>query len=189
MAPVEVTGPAEAGTVPGVATATATQRSYLELLLELVESARVALGLPFVWVTSWITGAHDTQVHSTGAALDFAGPDRATTAELWVWLGQHRLASVGELILEPPDTGATGHVHVTLPGFGGNGQFLYKTEGGEYLPVDPFSVGSSGLPPVVNLPGLVVTVGPSSSSSWLTVALALLGAFLLWKARGGAHNE
>lgn len=132
-----------AGEFSGHDTANAQQESHLRRLVEeLLQPARSALGLAIV-PTSWLRSS-GSWVHRSGAAVDAAagvpgaGLTQADTFGLWVWLAKHKRGELGELIYEQPETGVTGHVHVTLPGYGGNGQVLYETLGGAMLEVDPF---------------------------------------------------
>lgn len=112
-----------------------------DLVGDVLEPARRALGVPFT-ITSWIDGAHAaTSVHPLGAAVDVvAGGSIAWTWALFVWFAQN--AQFGELIFEQPIApGVTGHVHATLPGYGGSQQVLYQRADGGLLALDPFLVG------------------------------------------------
>lgn len=128
--------------IPGWDVATWSQLNNLNALIgAVVEPARDALGVPIVVTPNgWIGGEHSpSSVHPTGAALDLAAGSPLSldaTWSLFVWLAQN--ARYGELIFEQPSSGVTGHVHVTLPGFGGVQQTLYQRADGGLLAVDPF---------------------------------------------------
>lgn len=154
-------------------------------------------GLRF-YVTSWLRPRQRSSVHPLGAAVDFAaGPDavgapptREDTYQAWRWLAQRMGDKVGELILEQPRTGNTGHVHVTLPGYGGRGELMYQATDGRLLVLDPFSLAVSGeLRPGApgepgsetapyELPGITVTVGRYPWAPYLLGAAAVL---ILWR--------
>ena len=140
MRPTISTSAFDAKRVDGYAAASPEDRNQLGQLLGLAHEARVAAGLGSIYLTSWLrTGANvGAGTHATGAALDFTGPSREETLALWIWLAQHRLDQLGEVIYEQPKTGITGHVHLTLPGFGGRGQVLYGDGDGGFLEIDPF---------------------------------------------------
>lgn len=130
-----------AATVPGYATATSAQQNRLRALAALALGGARALGLSVLYVTSWLrdTGGG---THRDGAAVDITGPTKELTFRLWVWLAQNRRDQIGEVIYEQPKTGNTGHVHLTLKGWGGDGQVLYQDPGtGGFLEIDPFLLG------------------------------------------------
>lgn len=130
---------------PGWDVANKDQLDALDLLVaQLLEPARVALGVPIVVTRNgWITGDHAvTSVHPLGAAVDLAAGSPPSLEETWalfVWLAQN--ARFGELEWGQPSSGATGHVHVTLPGYGGSQQVLYQRPDGGLVALDPFLVG------------------------------------------------
>lgn len=180
---------------PGWESATRDQLDALDILAPtILQPARDALGFPFT-VTSWLRPRQGSSVHPFGAAVDFAGPTRELTYAAWLWLAQNAADRVGELILEQPKTGTTGHVHVTLPGYGGRGELMYETADRRLLVLDPFSLAVSGeLQPGAagergsetdpyELPGIVVTV--SRWPAWAPYALGgLLLVALARRARG-----
>jgi len=122
--------------IEGYASASTTERANLADLFEMAMAAKQAVGISRIYVTSWRrgSGAHA----ANGSAIDFAGIDRESTLQMWIWLAQNRRDGLGEVIYEQPKTGTTGHVHLTLPGVGGMGQVLYQQDGGGFIELDPF---------------------------------------------------
>lgn len=138
MTTVGIRGTGDLSLIPGADSATTQQREFLAELVGIIEAAKNALGLSRVYVTSWLGGVHTTKVHETGAAIDFTAGTKEDTFALWLWVAQNRRDQIGEVIYEQPETGNTGHVHMTLPGFGGNGQVLYEQTTGGFVEPDPF---------------------------------------------------
>ena len=188
---------------PGWDTATRAQLDGLDLLAEtILQPVRDGARLR-IYPTSWLRPRQGSSIHPLGAAIDFAAgpleggpPTWEHTYRAWLWLAQNIPDRVGELILEQPKTGVTGHVHATLPGYGGRSEIMYQAADGRLLLLDPFSLAvSASLPPgrpgepgsetnPYELEGIVVTV---SRWPWLPWALGGLGLLALLRAsrRGG----
>lgn len=104
---------------------------------ELLENVRTILGVPLRVTSGWRSDADNARVggsatsgHLTARAADFVPigmslQDAARKMEAAKANGQ---LSYGEVIYYPTD----GHIHITLPGVGGNGEALIKLAGGGY---------------------------------------------------------
>jgi hypothetical protein len=190
------------GEFPGWDSATRAQLDGLDLLVDtIMQPARSATGLRF-YPTSWLRPRQGSSIHPLGAAVDFAaGPDRVgapptreDSYNAWLWIAQNIPHRVGELIYEQPKPpGVTGHVHVTLPGYGGRSELMYQTADKRLLVLDPFSLAVSGeLQPgrpgelgsetdPYELPEIVVTVSRYGWAPWFLGGV--LGAVLLSASR------
>ena len=116
-----------------------------------------------VRVTSWLRPG--TAAHGTGGAVDFV-PGAHPLPVVFQWARAQPL-DVGEFIDERD------HLHATLPGIGGRGQWLIEPVEGVYIaPGDP--PGASWRPPTewYELPGIDVTV--SRFPGWVVAATALV---------------
>lgn len=123
--------------------------------------------VPTSWY-AWSSGAPRTGAHGTGGAVDFVVPGTPLPV-VWAWARSN--LRVGEFIDERD------HLHATLPGIGGQGEFLIEPIEGEYVaPGD--APGASWRPdsPWYELPGITATV--SRYPGWLValVAVAVVSA-------------
>lgn len=186
---------------PGWDAATRDQLDALDLLVStILQPARSALRVPLT-ITSWLRPQQGSSIHPLGAAADVVAgnpPTREATFNLWLWLARSGIP-VGELLYEQPKTGATGHVHVTLPGYGGRGEIMYQQDGGDgrLLHVDPFSLAVLGTSPAgragepgsetnpYELPGIDVVV---SRWGWLWPWL-VVGGVVYAAAAGGRRRR
>ena len=132
-------------------------RAQVENLRELVATVLQPIRDPFgpVLPTSWIrwsSGAPRTGAHSTGGAADFIVPGVPSAVVFW-WAYTQQLP-VGEFIDERD------HLHATLPGIGGRGEWLIEPTEGEYVTPGAVTPGDPWRPPSgwYELPGIDVTV-------------------------------
>lgn len=133
------------------------------LVMDVLCPARRVLGPVRVsrggWYFSTFGGPREG-VHDSGAAADVV-PEAVPVGELYAWLRDRTL--YGEVIHERD------HVHVTLPGFGGNMQALIEVREGVFR-ADPEAA------PLSN----AALAGLHSSGPALLIAGAAVG---LWRAR------
>lgn len=127
---------------PGWGVADDLQAAHAQQLVDtLLQPTRNVFGR--ILVTSWL---RREGVHATGAAADIVPLD-APVPVVHRWMAQQLHGGFGELIDEVPTTGTTGHIHVTLPGFGGDGEVLYEPENQVYWAgLRPFPDGTVALP-------------------------------------------
>lgn len=148
------------------------------LVVEILQPVRDHFGRPVIisaggWLYSrW--GWRRGRAHGLGAAGDF-NVQGVAPYDVWEWIGLNLggpPARFGEAIEERT------HVHVTLPGFGGNGEFLREPTEGTYVAYDPRDpsrpLGSAfeGVP--VDVPGLSVVVAGGPTWLWWGIFGGLL---------------
>jgi hypothetical protein len=132
--------------------------------------ARQLVGTVLVSQGGWIysrDGYPRSDIHATGAAADVV-PGTATVQELYVAIRDLPEAPYGEVLQERD------HVHVTLPGYGGQGQALLELPDGTYT-VDPD--GPAGAVPLQ----LDYT---RPAAAWAAYALAASVAILAFRHSG-----
>lgn len=180
----------------GVEKATVDELARLQLVAAtILQPVRNALGVIVVSAGGWLFsrwGWRRDRAHGKGAAVDFNVQGR-TPFEVWRWIGQNLSgppARYGEAIEERD------HVHVTLYGFGGQGEFLREPTEGVYVAYDPRNPGDPGKPTAfvgedgpIELPGITVTVAqfPGGLLWGLGIGLAVLRAIIDHK-KGRRHH-
>lgn len=117
--------------------------------------------------TSWIR--YNSRAHETGGAADFVVDGVPTPVVFWWALGQQ--LPIGEFIDE------RNHIHATIPGVGGVGEWLIEPTEGEYVTPGDVSPGDPWRPstPWYELPGIDVEV--PRFPPWM--GYVALGALLL----------
>lgn len=171
----------------GVEKANVDELARLQLIAAtILQKVRDALGPVIVSAGGWLYsrwGFRRDRAHGQGAAVDFNVQGRSTF-DVWAWIGHNLTTPVpryGECIEE------RNHVHVTLYGFGGRGEFLREPTEGIYVAYDPRNPGEPGKPSAyigedgpIEIPGITVTVARFPGGVWwgLGLGLAVLRAVI-----------
>lgn len=133
------------GEFEGADRATPDELARLQLVVAtILQPVRDAFGAPVVisrggWLYSRFGMRRDRE-HANGSAVDF-NVQGVAPFDVWRWIGSHLAGPPprwGECIEERD------HVHVTLYGFGGYGEFLREPVEGSYVAYNPRDVGDPG---------------------------------------------